>query len=104
LYSIRHCSIFDRAPSSDRNQFVARHSFRKLPLNDSIIALSVVDANELRSSAGRLHSRQRLNDIRAGDRLVRVDHQALSGEENNEREASKSPSIKERVGHEDHRS
>lgn len=41
MYSWRQCSIFCRASSSDRNQLTLRHSSRKLPLNDSISALSV---------------------------------------------------------------
>jgi len=38
LYSSRHISIFSRASSIDKNQFTFRHSSRKVPLNDSIIA------------------------------------------------------------------
>src|SRR5690606_10184241 len=41
LYSSLQTSIFSLASSSDRNQFVFRHSSLKLPLNDSIYGLSV---------------------------------------------------------------
>jgi hypothetical protein len=41
LYSSRHSAIFSLASAIDRNQLVFRHSSRKLPLKDSIYALSV---------------------------------------------------------------
>ena len=41
LYSLRQLSSLSCASSSDRNQWMFRHSSRRLPLNDSINGLSV---------------------------------------------------------------
>ncbi len=41
LYSLRQLSSLSCASSSERNQWMFRHSSRRLPLNDSINGLSV---------------------------------------------------------------